>query len=389
MIGSIMAKRSPTTPPHPAGAHYIPVLIGCEIVTALGDLDATWNAMVHGQSALRPLPIHGLEEAFPLGTLSSVHDSHGSTERLRTILRQVHRALSLTAPIIEQGDLIVATTKGAADELLGDRQNEWQGQSWQVGGLAARAIGCGGSVSTVSAACASGTLAIIEAAQRIMSGRSRLVTVVGVDICSHFVTAGFASLQALSAMPCRPFDHERDGLSLGEGAGIVVLASKSHASELGLDTLAVITGFGAASDATHITAPDRSGNGLKVVIDQATRNGKLPVGAINAHGTGTIYNDAMELTAFRRAWDDLPPLHSVKGAIGHTLGAAGVIEAAIAVRSLREGFIPPTIGYRSGDVPAEKISGTATLPLSSPAIFSCNSGFGGINAGILLASPGS
>jgi 3-oxoacyl-(acyl-carrier-protein) synthase len=120
---------------------------------------------------------------------------------------------------------------------------------------------------------------------------------------------------------------------------------------------------------------------------EATSELQLPVGGINTHGTGTFYNDAMEMTAMRSCWQqNVPPFHSVKGAIGHCLGAAGVIEAAIAVRSLQEGYLPPTVGLATNEDASLPVSGSRPLPLLSPSILSCNAGFGGINAAILLSA---
>jgi 3-oxoacyl-(acyl-carrier-protein) synthase len=167
----------------------------------------------------------------------------------------------------------------------------------------------------------------------------------------------------------------------------VIMCSESYAAAHQLQVQAAIESWGISCDATHITAPSRSGSGLIRVIEQATRNRTIPVGAINAHGTGTVYNDAMEMTAFQACWDHQPPFHSVKGAIGHCLGAAGVIEAAIALRSLERGVIPPSVGYRGGEAPAGTISGSSPLALSFSTILACNSGFGGINAGIIFSKP--
>lgn len=371
----------------PANAEKAPVVIAAEVLTALGRLEETWPGLLAGKCGLRLHPVPGLATAYPLGLVDAAEGAIGSTARLSYFLGAVCRPLAGMAGIMARGQLLVATTKGAADELLTPGTSRWQGQAWQVGKMAAAATGCRGMVPTVSAACASGTLALIQAAQKIVCGQAEVVTVIGVDIASLFVLAGFASLQALAPEPCRPFAASRQGLSLGEGAGLLILASRAFAAKHRLPALAGIEGWGAASDATHITAPSREGLGLKEVLRQATGNCAIPVGAVNAHGTGTRYNDAMEMTAFLDCWKDPPPIHSVKGALGHCLGAAGVIEAAIAVRSLEAGCIPPTVGFDRGELPILKISGTTALPLACRTVLSCNSGFGGINAGIVFSAP--
>jgi hypothetical protein len=370
-----------------ANAAQAPVVIAAEVLTALGRLEDTWQGLLAGKCGLRQRPVPGLATAYPLGLVDAAEGAIGSTARLSYFLCEACRPLAAMAGVMARGQLLVATTKGAADELLTPGPARWQGQAWQTGKMAAAATGCRHEALTVSAACASGTLALIQAGQMISSGRTEVATVVGIDIASLFVLAGFASLQALDPEPCRPFAASRRGLSLGEGAGLLILAGETFAAVHRLPVLARVVGWGAASDATHITAPSREGLGLKEVIRQATGSGAIAVGAVNAHGTGTRYNDAMEMTAFLDCWQDPPPVHSVKGALGHCLGAAGVIEAAIAVRSLAAERIPPTVGFDRSEFPRARISGTTALPIAGRTVLSCNSGFGGINAGILFAAP--
>ncbi|GAB4335768.1 MAG: beta-ketoacyl-[acyl-carrier-protein] synthase family protein [Desulfobulbaceae bacterium] len=363
------------------------VITGCGALTALGDLDNTWDGLMAGRSGLRPTAIPGIPTVYPMGRVDLPGVGYGSARRLAMLLDHSIGRFAADAPLPPDCDLIVSTTKGAADELL-DNPEDPRGQPWQLAEMIAGQAGCTGHLQTVSAACASGAIALIQAASRIIHGESASVLVVGVDLLSRFVTAGFDALKGMSETPCAPFDRERTGLSLGEGVGYLVVQEAQAARDAGRIPLAAVSGWGISCDATHITAPSRTADGLIRVIEQATAGGTIPVGAINAHGTGTVYNDAMELTAFRSCWPDgAPPVHSVKGALGHCLGAAGVIEAAIAVRSLREQVIPPCVGFHAGEDGANNISGTAPLPLAADTIFTCNSGFGGINAGIVLTQP--
>jgi len=364
--------------------HQRPVISEYHILTALGDLNATWQGLMEGQSGLQPTVIPNVTTTYPTGRVAALGDEYGSLQRLTDLLTIGLGNLACLNNSSGKYDIIVATTKGAADEIL-HNPDEPTGQPWDISRMAADITGCSGRQQTVSAACASSTVALIQAAKQIMTGRSECVLVIGIDLLSSFVMAGFDSLKALSPNPCRPFDTDRDGLSMGEGIGLVVMCSETYATEHKIKILAGIEGWGVSCDATHITAPSRTGSGLIRVIEQATQKGSIPVGAINAHGTGTVYNDAMEMTAFKTFWDKQPPFHSVKGAIGHCLGAAGVIEAAIALRSLENGCIPPSIGYKTGDASLGKISGTSHLSLTAPTILACNSGFGGINAGIIFS----
>lgn len=362
-----------------------PVIVGCEIVTALGNLQETWQGLMGGQCGLQPVTLPEVPNTYPAGRIPALGDEYGSTKRLENLLAQGLKSFS-GLPKNHNCDIIVSTTKGAADELLQHTENP-SGQPWHISRMVAEKISSPGKQKTVSAACASGTVAIIQGAKQIMAGTSDCVLIVGIDILSSFVMAGFDALKGLSTNPCTPFDEKRDGLSLGEGIGVIVMCSEKYATDNDLQVMAGINGWGVSCDATHITAPSRTGSGLIRVIKQATQNCTIPVGGINAHGTGTVYNDAMELTAFKSCWDEHPSFHSIKGGIGHCLGAAGVIEAAIAIRSLAEECIPPSIGYHSGDAPGGKISGSSSLPLTAPTILACNSGFGGINAAILFSRP--
>jgi 3-oxoacyl-(acyl-carrier-protein) synthase len=147
---------------------------------------------------------------------------------------------------------------------------------------------------------------------------------------------------------------------------------------------AKISGWGVSGDAGHITAPCRNGSGLIRVFEQITDQGKKQVGAINGHGTGTLYNDAMEITAMNHFFKQPPPFYSIKGAIGHCLGGAGVMEGCLSIMSLKHNLIPATIGLETPDVRTKMATGKKEQTLSHPSILSCNSGFGGINAGVLL-----
>ncbi|MCL7487573.1 MAG: beta-ketoacyl synthase [Desulfobulbaceae bacterium] len=363
-----------------------PVIAGYEILTALGDLNATWEGLMAGQSSLQPVMLPHVPTNYPVGRITGLGQEYGSARRVAELLQRGLAHFFKRHDLPEPCDIVIATTKGAADELL-LHADDPEGQPWHIAGMTAEIAGCKDMRQTVSAACASGTVALIQAARQIKTEISECILIVGVDVLSSFVMTGFDVLKALSPGPCTPFDKNRNGLSLGEGMGVVIMCSESYAAAHQLQVQATIESWGISCDATHITAPSRSGSGLIRVVEQATRNKTIPVGAINAHGTGTVYNDAMEMTAFHACWDHQPPFHSVKGAIGHCLGAAGVIEAAIALRSLERGIIPPSVGYREGEAPAGTISGSSSQPLFFPTILACNSGFGGINAGIIFAKP--
>jgi 3-oxoacyl-[acyl-carrier-protein] synthase II len=243
-----------------------------------------------------------------------------------------------------------------------------------------------------SAACASGTAAIGLALDLVRDERAEVVLCGGFDGLTDFVAQGFASLQALDRRgPARPFDHDRAGLSLGEGAAFLVVESDRHAARRGGRGRARLRGFGLSGDAVHMTGPDREGRGAARAITDALTSADVAgraVDFVSAHGTGTAYNDAMEARAFTAAGVALAPVHGLKGAIGHSLGAAGAFEAILCVRALERGRLPPTTGLVEVDpdlgldVVREERRGRFQIALST------SSGFGGINAAIVLERVG-
>jgi 3-oxoacyl-[acyl-carrier-protein] synthase II len=257
-----------------------------------------------------------------------------------------------------------------------------------------RTLGCANDQSElmeVGAACASSTVAIALGADLIASGRSGSVLVASADLVTRFTLTGFNSLLALSASTCRPFDVERNGLLLGDGAVCLLLAGDDYVKAAGVAPLARISGWGAANDAVHISAPARDGRGLIAAITMALKKAKaLPasIGAFCTHGTGTVYNDAMELFATDAVFGDrLFPLFSIKGALGHTLGAAGGIEALVCARALAEAIVPPTAGLRHAEARAQGRAACERQALAGKRILTSNSGFGGINAALILENP--
>ena len=350
-----------------------------DILTGAGDLQSTWEALLAGQTALRPYQLEKTE-VQPLGIIPDLGGEMGTTTRLERLLERLFQHLP---PLPAATPLICATTKGAIDEIF-DHPTAQSGQIWQLAEYIRSTLGLNGESSTVSAACASGTIALIQGAMRIGLGECEQVLVVGLDLLSSFVVGGFNSLKGLSATPCRPFDHHRDGLSLGEGGGWLLL---SGSPPTGTTPPCQLAAWSVSCDATHITAPCRQASGLGRVLEEIINQSTVRIGAINGHGTGTVYNDAMELLAFDRLLEPGTPLHSVKGCIGHCLGGAGVIEAAIAAKSLETNLIPPTVGLNEPEKTAMNCTGKTAVPLTHPAVLSCNSGFGGINAAVLLKHP--
>lgn len=255
------------------------------------------------------------------------------------------------------------------------------------------AFGCRGKSLNVVTACATGSHSIGEAYRSIQAGEVDVMLAGGTEaaICPIGI-AGFASLTALtsSSDPERasiPFDKERSGFVMGEGAGVVVLESLSHAKARGAQILAEVAGYGATSDAFHITSPCEDGSGAAKAMELAMEEaGVRPeeVSYINAHGTGTHHNDLFETRAIKRAFGEAAyhvPISSTKSMIGHLLGAAGAVEFITCVKSIEEGYIHPTVGLKVPDeecdlnyVPGHGIYGDVEVALSNSL------GFGGHNA---------
>jgi len=253
--------------------------------------------------------------------------------------------------------------------------------------------GLTGQSFTVSNACASGANAIGFAFREIRSGRLATALAGGFDTMCEFTYAGFNSLQAITRTRCSPFDKNRDGLALGEGAAVLVMEELGQAKKRGAAILAEITGYGESSDAFHITRPEPTGAGAAAAIKEAlTLAGIAPpdIDYINAHGTATIFNDAMEAQAIKRAFGAAAktvPVSSVKAMIGHTLGGAGAAEAVISVLALRSGILPPNINYTTPDPDCDlNIVDRPGQKASLKRVMSNSFGFGGANAVLVMQS---
>jgi 3-oxoacyl-[acyl-carrier-protein] synthase II len=243
---------------------------------------------------------------------------------------------------------------------------------------------------TFSAACASSTAALAMAASAIRRGELSCALVVGCDSLSEFVLSGFSALMALDARGARPFDLDRKGVSLGEAAAYVVLMSEERAVQEGRAVQGYLHGWGVTCDANHLTGPSRDGLPLSDAIEQALNLSGLnadDVDAICAHGTGTLYNDQMELLAFHRAIKQRPvPLFSVKGGMGHTLGAAGLAEMLLSLEFLKRGIIPSTIGMGESSPEAVGWASTEAQAIQQDGVMlTTNSGFGGVNVALLVS----
>ncbi|HBA88212.1 MAG TPA: beta-ketoacyl synthase [Geobacter sp.] len=369
-------------------------ITAAQTVTGLGpDLESLWRGCLAGESAIRPLNRFATGR-YLSGNASCVDGLEAAGgSRLYPLLE---RLLDGFPAVPRDCLLITASTKGCVD-VMETVQELGAGAPGQVpmADLLRRIserFGLGAPALNINAACASSTIAVARAAALIAAGRSEAVLVVCMDLVSEFVFSGFSALQALSPGVCRPFDRNRDGLTLGEGGAALLLMSRERAAREGRPELGVVAGWGAANDATHITAPARDGCGLIQSVRQALCRAAIEPGeiaAISAHGTATPYNDLMELTAFGAVFGGRRlPVHSVKGSIGHTLGAAGGIEVALGLRCLEAGTLPPTVGLREPEEMGEGAVSCSAQPIRGRYLLSTNSGFGGVNAALILRQGG-
>jgi 3-oxoacyl-[acyl-carrier-protein] synthase II len=243
----------------------------------------------------------------------------------------------------------------------------------------------------IANACASGTNAIGHAFECVRSGRYQRVLTGGYDALSELVFTGFDSLQASTPEKCRPFDQNRAGMVLGEGAAILALENLELARKRGAPILAEIVGYGISTDNFHITQPDPSGVGPRQAMERALQSAQISAGEvdyINAHGTATVFNDAAEGKAISQLFDGVP-VSSTKSMMGHSLGAAGAVEAVISLLALRHRFLPANINFDALDdglqlnvVANESRSAVVRMALSN------SFGFGGTNASILMRTVG-
>ena len=373
---------------------------GNEVVIAQYDLvasygwggEACWNGLLSGVSSIRTI------DRFPVGrflTDKAAFISDIDASKSESLVMQ------MLAPLLDKGANealeaalpILATTTGEIDLL--ERYvftGEPEKNSSCPDRLLARIRGLTGAIDSgfvVSAACSSATVAIAQAAAMISSGERDSVLVVACDCVSEFVFAGFSTIMALDKDRARPFDKDRAGLTIGEAAGYVLLMSAQAAAKRKMPALAKVSGWGMSNDANHMTGPSRDGSGLAFAINRALGLANVrpeDIGSICAHGTGTLYNDSMEMKAFKLIFDETGPVptYSVKGGTGHTMGAAGLVEACVAVKSLEEKIVPSTVNLSVADPEAQGWVSDKSCRMEKGTVLSTNSGFGGINAAIVL-----
>jgi 3-oxoacyl-[acyl-carrier-protein] synthase II len=367
--------------------------VGQDLVTAWGcGEEACWQGLLTGKPAFSNVDRFDTR-AFSahLGALVKGLDARSPDSLVMQLLRPILAPLAGRLP--EGTWVMLASTTGEVDllerRLLGEPIAAEESRLDRLLGRIQNLLGVSRPGQIVSAACASSSAAVARGAALVAAGKCDSVLVVACDALTEFVYAGFSALMALDPEGARPFDRDRKGLTIGDAAAYVLLMSEERARRESRPVSGEVAGWGLSCDANHMTGPSRDGAGLTRAIRQALgRAGVEPgdIGSISTHGTGTVYNDSMELKAFNQVFESGPvPAYSVKGSVGHTMGAAGLVEMIIALRSLHEDLVPPSAHLAQVDPEAEGwVASVARHGMGKRVALSTNSGFGGVNAALVL-----
>lgn len=392
-------------------------ITGIGVVSPFGaGFEAMSSGLLECRSCLRPLTIFDSElEAPPtvaeIKALPELTEHAGfrlsRTDRLAVLAAlDAARGAETSADFQESGALIATTVAGFAEILPSIASNP--ARYYHAGGFAtvtsypayhpADAVGAWlglhGPCWGVSVACASGAVAIALAASAVLSGEVPMMLAGGSDALAPYTLSGFNSLQALDPGPCSPFDKNRRGLNIGEGAAVFVIETVEHAKARNVPILAVLRGWAMTNDAFHQTAPDEQGRGLAQCITQAIAMADVDadaIGYVNSHGTGTPLNDVAEVKAYETAFRGRKspiPVSSTKSYFGHCLGAAGALEAAVTIASMRSGALFPTLRLVDPiDSPAVDWLVEGPRRQQLPIAMTVSAGFGGSNASLIFELP--
>lgn len=402
-------------------------ITGLGTITPLGhDVQSTWQALTEGRSGGGRISLFdpsNLKAQIAAEVKNFDPTQYFEPKEARRLDRYVQFALvaagqalkdsglEITAQNAERVGVVYGTGIGGIGTLLKEHDVMLAKGPGRVGpffvpmmladtapGLIAITHGCKGPNMSVSSACASSANAMGEALNMVRYGRADAIVVGGAEAgLLPLAVAGFAVMQALTTRnddpehASRPFDAQRDGFLPAEGGGAMVLESLEHAKARGARIYAELAGYGATADAYHITAPDPDGAGparaMRVALQDA---GESPedVDYLNAHGTSTPLNDAMETLAIKAVFGDRAyrmPISSSKSMLGHLLGAAGVVEGVVCVKTIETGLITPTINYQNPD-PQCDLDYVPNQARSQPVRVAVSNsfGFGGHNASLVF-----
>lgn len=387
-------------------------LTGLGCISPLGnDVTHFWTSLTASRSGIRPiskLPVEGLRnpnggevQDFHWEQYGEVGDCDEASGFAFAAAQEAVQSAGLTAAELASLGISFATNFGGAAswEAVCDlaREGERDSETFRqflpqhAAAYTAERWNNGGPRATISNACSSGAHAIGLAADWLRLGRAEIAVAGGFDGLGISTLAGLSILRTISPDDIRPFDKARNGTIFGEGAAMVVIETEASARKRGVQPIAELLGWAVNNNAYHLTAPDKGGAGLHAVMEAALRDAGLSPNAIdyvNAHGTGTQYNDVAETQAIKGVLGERAykvPVSSIKAATSHTMGAAGSLEAIATALALRDGILPPTLNYQTPDpecdldyVPNESRRASIETALSN------SSGIGGNNASLIL-----
>jgi 3-oxoacyl-(acyl-carrier-protein) synthase len=382
-------------------------IIGMGAISAAGrDVGSGFEALMAGKDSLSPLSLFesGLKTPPLCAQIASVPGL--DTAPNRTAALALCAAQEATTHLDFAGltlGLVTATTVGGITrserfyerllkngDSIADAARELSAhEPTALSGLLCSVTGAT-TFHTLSTACSTGLHAAGIAKRLVETGACDVCLAVGADALSILTLRGFSSLLLIDPTGCKPFDKRRAGISLGEGAGALCLASMRAVKNLGVKPLAYIAGWGASADCHHMTAPHPAGEGARRAMQAALEEAGVSPSQIDlvvTHGTATPDNDIAELTAVRSLFGAPPPFWSMKRTLGHTLAASGILEAVFSVCALRVGRIPPTAGF---ELPDDTIGAVPSPYMEKPLrhVLKNSFGFGGNNAAMVFSMEG-
>lgn len=395
------------------------VITGLGLITAIGNnLEESWNNALKGVCGIGKVTSVDSEGCYAeigaeakCGPLDEVDGNNEMDRVSRLCVKAAKMAIedgNFTVSEKEAGrvGVVMGSCVGGAVSVenyikRGEKREDISKMTISpIANHVAAAVGAGGVVTNVANACAAGTISVAYACDLIRSGVADAFVVGGSDAFSNVPFSGFLALHALDENPCSPF-NKLIGITLGEGAGALLVESYEHAVKRGAKIYCDVLGSGVTNDAYHITSPRPDGaSQMKAIYDALDASGikEEEVGYVNAHGTGTKKNDEAEFLSLRTVFEgknDHLNVSSTKSMVGHCLGAAGAVEAVFSVKALTEGKIPPTIGYSEEDLPVLKeregaldFTPNKAQEKELEVVVSNNFAFGGTDASLVFAKEG-
>lgn len=406
------------------------VVTGVGVISSIGcKRDTFWNSLVEGVSGVRAITSfdtanHKSQIASEVASFSP--EAFLNHKQIRRMARVSQFAVCAASLAIEDAGLevggidpqrigcVIGSAAGDYHNLAEQFARFWEKGPGSVNALTipkvipnmpacnvAISLGIHGPNLGVVTACATGAHAVGMALGMLRLGWADVVLAGGAEsTITPFVVDGYSCMGVLSQRnsapqeASRPFDADRDGFVIGEGAGVLVLETMPHAKQRGAEILACLSGFGMSCDAYNIAIPEPDGTSASMAMENALRDARLnpeDIDYINAHGTSTKVNDRVETNAIRRAFGphaQSVPVSSIKSMIGHTLGAAGAIEAAAAVLTLHHDIIPPNLNYHTPDPECDlNVVANEARRAAVKAAISNSFGFGGQNATVVFTKP--